>query len=57
MGQAVPTIRIDADPSLTPWMLFERWIFKAKPAISTVDRWRAVFLRLQSDFPNASASA
>ena len=38
-------------------MLFERWISKAKPAISTVDRWRAVFLRLQSDFPNSSASA
>jgi integrase len=46
-----------ADPSLTPWALFERWVSKAKPASSTVDRWRAVFLRLQSDFPNTSASA
>jgi integrase len=45
------------DMNLTPWMLFERWIGKAKPANSTVDRWRAVFLRLQSDFPNASAAA
>jgi integrase len=45
------------DPSLTPWILFERWIAKAKPANSTVDRWRAVFLRLQNDFPNAGAAA
>jgi integrase len=46
-----------ADPSLTPWALFERWITKAKPANSTIDRWRGVFLRLQSDFPNTSAGA
>jgi hypothetical protein len=46
-----------ADPGLTAWALFERWIAKAKPANSTVDRWRAVFLRLQSDFPNANAAA
>jgi integrase len=46
-----------ADVNLTPWALFERWIGKAKPANSTVDRWRGVFLRLQSDFPNASAAA
>lgn len=46
-----------ADPSLTPWTLFERWIAKAKPANSTVDRWRAVFLRLQRDFPNTNAAA
>ena len=45
------------DSSLTPWFLFERWITKAKPANSTVDRWRSVFLRLQIDFPNASAGA
>jgi integrase len=46
-----------ADSSLSPWVLFERWIGKAKPANSTVDRWRAVFLRLQSDFPNINAAA
>ncbi len=46
-----------ADPNVTPWSLFERWIAKAKPASSTVDRWRGVFLRLQSDFPNTSAAA
>ncbi len=46
-----------ADSSLTPWSLFERWITKAKPANSTIDRWRGVFLRLQTDFPNTSAGA
>jgi integrase len=46
-----------ADSNLTPWSLFERWVAEVKPAISTVDRWRGVFLKLQSDFPNASASA
>ncbi len=46
-----------ADAGLMPWSLFERWIAAAKPAASTVDRWRAVFLKLQSDFPNASAAA
>jgi len=45
-----------ADPSLTAWALFERWIAKAKPADSTVDRWRAVFLRLQCDFPSTNAA-
>jgi integrase len=46
-----------ADASLTPWMLFERWIAEAKPANSTVDRWRAVFLKLATDFPNTNAAA
>jgi integrase len=45
------------DPDLTPWVLFERWIETVKPAPSTVDRWRAVFRRLQADFPNTSAAA
>ncbi|MGC1352960.1 MAG: tyrosine-type recombinase/integrase [Xanthobacteraceae bacterium] len=45
------------DPGLTPWTLFERWIAKAQPANSTVDRWRAVFLQLQNDFPNVGAAA
>jgi integrase len=45
------------DPNLTPWSLFERWIGEAKPANSTVDRWRAVFLRLESDFRNTAAAA
>ena len=46
-----------ADPDLTPWSLFEQWITEAKPAASTVDRWRAVFLKLKADFPNIPAAA
>ena len=56
-AEQFPRYEGTADPSLTPWSLFERWIAKAKPASSTVNRWRAVFLRLQSDFPNTSAAA
>jgi integrase len=56
-AEQFPRYEGTADPSLTPWSLFERWIAKAKPASSTVDRWRGVFLRLQSDFPNISAAA
>jgi integrase len=52
-----PACEATANPAVTPWALFERWIGKAKPAPSTVDRWRGVFLRLQSDFPNTSAAA
>ena len=52
-----PRYERTADPNLTPWSLFERWITKAKPANSTIDRWRGVFLRLQSDFPNTGAAA
>jgi integrase len=36
--------------SLGPFALFERWIAAAKPAGSTVNRWRAVFLNLQGRF-------
>ncbi len=53
-----PTTREGAaDPDVTPWAMFERWIAEAKPAASTIDRWRAVFLKLQADFPNTSAAA
>ncbi len=55
-AEQFPRYEGTADPSLTPWSLFERWIAKAKPASSTVNRWRGVFLRLQSDFPNTSAA-
>jgi integrase len=56
-AEQFPKYEATADPNLTPWSLFERWIAKAKPANSTVDRWRSVFLRLQNDFPNAAAAA
>jgi len=52
-----PAYEAPANPSLTPWALFERWVGKAKPAVSTVDRWRVVFLRLEGDFPNTNAAA
>ena len=33
-----------------PKALFEQWIAETKPAVSTVNRWRAVFLNLQDKF-------
>jgi hypothetical protein len=39
------------DASTSPLALFERWIAEAKPAASTVDRWRVVFNRLENDKP------
>jgi integrase len=56
-AEQFPRFAATADPSLSPWALFERWIGKAKPANSTVNRWRSVFLRLQNDFPNTTAAA
>jgi integrase len=56
-AEQFPRYEGTADPSLSPWALFERWIGKAKPANSTVDRWRVAFLRLRSDFPNTNAAA
>jgi integrase len=52
-----PKLERTADPSLTPWALFERWVAEVKPAVSTVDRWRGVFLKLKDDFPTHSAAA
>jgi integrase len=37
--------------------LFEAWIRAANPGTSTVDRWRAVFLDLQSHFADRSAGS
>jgi integrase len=51
-----PKLERTADPSLTPWALFERWVAEVKPAVATVDRWRGVFLKLKYDFPAHSAS-
>jgi integrase len=39
------------------WQLFEAFVKAAPIAPSTISRWRAVFLKLKADFPNASASA
>jgi integrase len=56
-AERFPAFERSTDPGLTPWMLFERWIGEAKPATSTVDRWRSVFLRLQTDFPTCAGIA
>jgi integrase len=52
-----PVLPVTPDPSLTPWALFERWVGETKPATSTVDRWRGVFLKLKVDFSNQGASS
>jgi integrase len=54
--QQFPKLEGTADPRLTPWALFESWIAEVKPAVSTVDRWRGVFLKLKEDFPTHSAA-
>ena len=51
-----PKLERTTDPGLMPWVLFERWIAEAKPAVATVDRWRGVFLKLREDFPTHSAA-
>ena len=51
-----PKLERTTDPGLMPWVLFERWIAEAQPAVSTVDRWRGVFLKLKEDFPTHSAA-
>lgn len=56
-AEQFPQAQSTADATLSAWGLFEKWIEKAKPAISTVDRWRAVFLKLQADFPSTPAPA
>jgi integrase len=52
-----PKLGAAADPSLTPWGLFKRWVTEVQPADSTADRWRGVFLKLEEDFPDRSAAA
>jgi hypothetical protein len=39
----------------SPWKLFEAWQAARQPAASTVDRWRAVFLDLESTFAGPEA--
>ncbi|WP_052026948.1 site-specific integrase [Rhodovulum sp. PH10] len=52
-----PEFERTPDPGLTPWALFEQWIAEKKPATSTVDRWRGVFVQLREDFPDRSAGS
>jgi hypothetical protein len=44
------------DAGYGPWKLFELWVDAVKPAPSTVDRWRGVFLELDADFVGRSAA-
>ena len=46
-----------ADTGLSPWGLFEAYVTTRKPARSTVDRQRSVFIQMQKDFPEGSANA
>jgi integrase len=51
-----PEFERTADPGLTAWKLFERFVERMKPARSTAKTWGTVFLKLQKDFPNHSAA-
>jgi hypothetical protein len=42
---------------LSCWELFEAWVKAAKRADATVRRWRGVFLKMQSTFPQTSVGA
>ncbi len=53
-AEEFPTFERSGDPGLTPWLLFKQWIAETKPALATVDRWRAVFLKLKEDFASCS---
>jgi len=54
--QTFPKFQRTADPGLTAWKLFERFVERMKPARSTVKTWGTVFLKLQQDFPHHSAA-
>ena len=51
-----PKFERTADPGLTAWKLFERFVERMLPARSTAKTWRTVFQKLQQDFPNHSAA-
>lgn len=42
---------------LTPWTLFEAYVATVQPQVSTVDRWRGVFLDLERHFEHRAASS
>ena len=37
-----------------PWQIFKLWEATVKPAVATVDRWRGVFLQLETEFTGRS---
>jgi integrase len=52
-----PKFERTADPALTPWALFERWVKQTTRADQTVNRWRVVFQKITEHFPEHSAAA
>jgi hypothetical protein len=52
---ALTSSRLASGPSC--FELFDAWIKAANPGISTIDRWRAVFLNLQSHFADRTANS
>jgi integrase len=54
-SERFPRFERSADPGLTPWALFERWVKQTKRGDETVTRWRVVFQTLTEHFPSAAA--
>src|ERR1700722_14233485 len=52
-----PQFENSRDTGYGPWQLFELWVGAAKPAPATVDRWRGVFLQLETEFGGRSAGS
>jgi integrase len=52
-----PTFENSRDTGHGPWQLFELWVEAVKPAPTTVDRWRGVFLQLGTEFAGRSAGS
>ena len=51
--QQFPQFTRQEKTSVSPWALFDQWVKEAKPAASTVNRWRSVFLALEAKFKSA----
>jgi integrase len=51
-----PKFENSRDTGQGPWELFGLWVKTVKPAASTVDRWRGVFLKLGADFAGRTGS-
>ena len=52
-----PKFENSRDAGLGPWQLFEQWVQSVKPAPTTVNRWRGVFLQLGTEFAGRSAGS
>jgi integrase len=52
---ALATKRPTNGPGRTCWELFDAWVSRKQPAKSTINRWRSVFLNLNTAFGNRNA--